>query len=39
MDDLIDPIHQHQDMMSHWRSVAPDHFIEIDYEDLVVNQE
>ena len=39
MDDLIDRIHQYQEMMSHWRKVIPDRFIEINYEDLVTDQE
>ncbi len=39
MDDLIDRIDQYQKMMAHWRTVIPGRFIEIDYEDLVVNQQ
>lgn len=37
--DLIDRIHQYQNMMNHWRQVVPGRFLEIDYEDLVENQE
>ncbi len=36
---LVSRIHQYQRIMGHWRQVIPDRFIEINYEDLVANQE
>ncbi len=37
--DLLDRIHQYQSLMQHWQSVIPDRFMEINYEDLVHDQE
>ena len=36
---LVERIRQYRRIMDHWRSVIPDRFIELDYEQLVVNQE
>jgi tetratricopeptide (TPR) repeat protein len=38
-DHLVHRIQQYQRIMDHWRKVIPDRFIEINYEDLVANQE
>ena len=39
MPHLVDRIHGYQDIMAHWREVMPDRFIEVNYEDMVNNQE
>ena len=36
---LVERIRQYRRIMEHWRSVIPDRFIELDYEQLVANQE
>jgi len=36
---LYERINQYQRIMKHWHKVIPDRFIEINYEDLVTNQE
>ena len=36
---LRERIRQYQRMMDHWHKVIPDRFIEMNYEDLVANQE
>lgn len=36
---LRERIHQYQRIMDHWHKVIPDRFIEMNYEDLVANQE
>ena len=36
---LVHRIQQYQRIMDHWREVIPDRFIEMNYEDLVANQE
>ena len=39
MDHIAGRIAQHQRIMNHWRSVVPGRFIEVDYEETVVNLE
>ena len=39
IDDLCHRINQYHVMMAHWRTTIPDRFVEIDYEDMVENQE
>jgi tetratricopeptide (TPR) repeat protein len=36
---LVHRIKQYQRIMDHWRKVIPERFIEMNYEDLVANQE
>jgi tetratricopeptide (TPR) repeat protein len=36
---LIERFRQYRRIMAHWRNTIPDRFIEINYEDLVANQE
>mgnify|MGYP001823974479 CR=1 FL=1 len=36
---LVERIRQYRRLMAHWRSVIPDRFIELDYENLVADQE
>ncbi|MFK5950298.1 MAG: tetratricopeptide repeat protein [Methylococcales bacterium] len=36
---LYERIRQYQRIMNHWHKVIPDRFIEMNYEDLVANQE
>ncbi len=38
-DHIVQRIKQYRRVMSHWRKVLPGRFIEINYEDLVANQE
>lgn len=38
-DHLVQRIKQYERIMNHWHKVIPDRFIEMNYEDLVANQE
>jgi len=38
-DDLVDRIRDHQATMGHWRTVLAGRFLEVDYEELVSDQE
>ncbi len=38
-EDLESRIHEYLDLMEHWKTVLPGRFLEIDYEELVDNQE
>jgi len=38
-DHLVERIKQYQRIMNHWHKVIPGRFIEMNYEDLVANQE
>lgn len=39
INDLCHRINQYHLMMEYWRSIVPDHLLEINYEDMVENQE